>query len=720
MRAITPSIKNRAPSKVSFSRKNRGFLSTLASIFSLITCSLPLFSSELADLQDFKVDLKDPVFRQGVISTDQGGIVTSEGIRIQAQKIEYINRTENGVAVRKITAEGDLLFQYGDQAFVGKKLEYDFTTHTGVIEEGTTHVELWFIGGEKIYLQSDGSYYILNAYITTWASDDPLWEVHAGRIRITQDRMLSARNLSFKFARLPFFWLPSLKANLNIIKKPPIRYKVQWDKKLGPRITARYLLYSWENLDIFLRGDYRIAKGGGGALETEYLSEDRLTEFVTRSYGSIDDKSTPIENGPDHFRLQGLLRTQSADDRTHLHLVYDRISDEAMLSEFPSDNFEINTGKRTHLFIDHQQDNGFMDLRLQPRINPWQSLNQELPSVAFGLRPMVFGSTGIIMENYTNASFLDYVYAQNLRQYLHNTHSIRLQTVNSAYRPVRLGYVTVTPDVGFIGIFYDNNPEKRSIGQAIGTYGCKASTRLQRNFTKFDHVMEPYVAFRGLTKPTAMPDHVFIFSIDDGYNRLNSLRFGLKNSLYPLSNAEKAPRFSADLYSYAFFGPRGSLSHIPRVYTDITTDFPSNITTLGLAWNIEEHLIDYVNARTRWTVSEDVALVLEMRHRSRYDWRKADHENFILDVTRPFDQLLHSPISDGRNTFLCQAQFRIHPLWTMHLSSHLGWARGSDPVYHSAKVDLFTTVLTGWRIRVSASVTADDVRFDTGFELIRL
>ncbi|MBS3903113.1 MAG: hypothetical protein KGZ30_01920 [Anaplasmataceae bacterium] len=693
----------------------RAFLTS----FSLALSPLALFSAEIAELQEFKVDLKDPLFRQGVISTDQGGVITTEGIRIQARQIEYVNRIENGVAVRKITAQGDLLFQYGDQAFIGEKLEYDFITRTGLIEEGKTHVELWFIGGEKIYLQADGSYYILNAYFTSWTSDDPLWEVHAGRIRITEDRQLSARNLRFNIAKFPFFWLPSFKTNLNLIKKVPIRYAVRWDKELGPRISGRYLLYSWETLDVFLRGDYRLLKGGALALETEYLAEDRLTEFVTRSYGAIDDKSTPIEQALNHYRLQGKFRTQSHDDKTHVHLTYDKISDQAMIFEFPSDDFEINTGQRTNLLISHLEDNAFVDLQVQPLINRWQSLNQQIPSLSLGIRPFEFGSSGIIMQNFTNSSFLDYTYASNLRPYIHNTHSIRLQTINSIYRPLRMGYVTVTPSAGIIGIFYNNNPEHHSVGQATGTYGCTMVTRLQRPYTHFDHVIEPYMNFQGLSRPKASIDRVFIFSIKDGYHSINSLRFGVKNSLYRPSYMNPSPKLSTDLYSYAFFGERGNLSTLPRLYTDISLDYPSNMTDVGFVWNIQEHLIDRINARTRWTINEDVAFALEVRHRSRFDWRKADHENFIMDVSRPFSQLLQSPISDGRNTLLLQAQIRLHPLWTMHLASHAGWGRGDDPAYHSGKVDLYTTILTGWRIRLSATVTADDASFDAGIELIQ-
>jgi hypothetical protein len=689
-----------------------------ACLFSLALLTAPLALSAAKNPVDFQVDLKNPVFKNGVLTTEEGGVITSEGVRIQAQKIEYTNRIENGIAMRKIVAEGDLLIEYADQAFVGKRLEYDFETRSGVIEEGRTHVQYWFLGGEKVYLQSDGSFYIVNAFITTWTSDDPLWAIHAGKIKITEKKLLTASDLRFQFVKLPLLWLPKLKANLKSVKKPPIRYKAKWDKKLGPAVSARYRVYSWDYLDMYLRGEYRIGKGGGLAFETEYESEDKLTEFVTRSWGSIHDLSTPIMHGSTEYRLQGKYKTESHDERTHFTLVYDKISSQKMISEFPSDDFEIDTKKRTYLFFDHMENSGFVDLRVQPRLNNWQSLNQELPSLTIGIRPLALGNSNVIMHNWTNASYLDYVYADDAKRFIHDKHAVRLQTNNSLYCPFRTGPVTWTPEVGIIAIFYNNDLEHHSIGQAIGTYGASANTRISRKFSKFEHVIEPYACFRGLTNPTASNHKVIIFSLKDGYHRIQTLRFGIVNEVCLLS-LDAPPRYSIDLYSLAFFNDRGPLTAIPRLYTTFTFEYPTCISNLDFVWNIQKKLIDRINARTSWTVNDDVAFGLEFRHRSRFDWRKADHENYILDVSRSFHELLQSPLSDGRNTLLFKADFRIHPLWNFRVSSHFGWGRGDEPVYHSGKVDFFTTVVTGWRIRISAEATADTVRFDTGIELVK-
>src|SRR5690242_11215205 len=42
------------------------------------------------------VNLKNPAFVHGVISTSDGGVIDAPGIRIQAQNVEYTNKIENG------------------------------------------------------------------------------------------------------------------------------------------------------------------------------------------------------------------------------------------------------------------------------------------------------------------------------------------------------------------------------------------------------------------------------------------------------------------------------------------------------------------------------------------------------------------------------------------------------------------------------------------------
>jgi len=667
------------------------------------------------------VNLKEPIFSHGVIMTDKGGVITAPGLRIQAQRIEYTNKIENGIRVQKIVAEGDLMMDYADRAFVGQKLEYDFIHRTGTLWEGKTFVDMWFLGGDKIELKEDGTFYIYNAFVTTCESQDNTWEIKASSANVTKEHLLSAKNISFRYARIPLLWLPGFKSNLKFFSDPPIRYKVAWDKGLGPRATMRYRIFSWEHLNLFFRLDYRLKRGFGSAIESEYYSPDQRTVFVTRSYAA-QFKTFPDEKGPNHFRLQGLFHTHSTDGKTQANLTYDKLSDQEIVSLFRSDDFEINTQKRTRLLVTHEMENVFGNFSVQPRINNFQSIDQELPLAKIGFRSFELGKSGIISDNRVSAGFLDYVYASALQKAFNavdlptSTHAVRLETQNSIYRPIPISYFTLTPKAGIAAIYYNNNPDHQAVGQFLFLYGADARTRLSHQFNSIKHTVEPYATFCGLTNPTqGLNDH-FIFDINDGFFKLNQLRLGVKNYWF---TSHVQPSFFADLYTYGFFDDATFSKTFPKGYLTMGWNQPSFMLCSGIAWNAQENLWDYTNIRGDFTINKDIAFGAEFRHRSRFDWRKASHENFILDVARPISELLESPLSDGRNTFLTRFFVRLTPRWNCQFQSRHGWGRKKEPGYNQFKIDVVTLVTCSWRLRLSYERVPDDNRFTGSISLVK-
>jgi hypothetical protein len=669
-------------------------------------------------VHELKVNLKDPEFHQGVIKTSKGGIIESEGMRIQAQNLEYLNRTENGLPVKKVIAEGNLLLEYAGRAFVGRKLEYDFVTKKGTLWDGRTATDFWFIGGDEIELEPDGSLRLNNAYVTTVEGQDQWWELRSSSIDINDKNMLAAQGIKFNFFRIPVLWLPSFKINMKFLKDPPIKYRVLWDQVLREKITMRYELYSTETFSLYGRLDYRFRYGPGAAIETNYRSLDRRTLFQTKSYGAFD-KLIPQERGDKRFRLQGLFDTHTRDEKTHVHMTYDRLSDDKMPQDFKAEDFEVDTQMRTILWATHQHRNFFSRFVLQPRINGFQSINQQLPFVMTSVRPFQLGSTGIISENTMSAGYLDYVFGEQLASQLHSTHSARLETNNSLYRPFPVGPFTLTPSIGVVGIFYSNTQKHHAAGQGIFSYNLEANTRLYRNYPTVRHIAEPYILYQGLTRPQVSNNNHYFFSIDDGYTTLNTMRMGVRQSFYSTRHPQFFPDYSVDLFTYGYFGETAFGRTFPKAYTQFEMRRPSVLVRGGVGYNFQQQLFDYTNILTGWTVSEDLALGLEFRHRSRYDWRKADHENFILDVYQPISDLIHSPISDGRNTLLAKIQMRLAPLWTLNLQSHLGWGRKNEPNYNEMSAALTTYLSSKWTVTFTYGRTADHRNhFDFHFNLL--
>lgn len=660
----------------------------------LFLCILPLFSEEL------KVDLRNPIFKNGILYTSQGGVIQNDDIRIQAKTIQYFHRMEEGQMVQKIEAEGDLLIQYKGRVFVGSELEFDFKKMTGMVYDGKTFSSMWYVGGDKIQLNSDGSYKVSNAFVTTCENKESSWQLSAKRISVAKEQFFEAKKVRFRFLKLPALWLPSFKMNLKRFKSPVFRYYANWNK--GPKLGFRYQLYSWQDLALYARAEYRWSKGWGGAFETEYLPPDQLTKFVTRSYLG-KDRLFNAEDVERRYRLQGAFEKRSHSGKTKTILTWDKYSDVRMPGDFKSEDFEVNTAMRTLFYIHHRENDMITSFKIRPRVNPFESIKQDLPTLYVMSRPIEIKNSGIISSNFIKASYLDFDYSDQLVTSLKSFHSPRVEIFERLDRPMHLGPLTLTPHLAGRAIFYGTSPSHQSKCLGLIDYGAKVNLHGQHQYTRYKHVIEPYLQYKALSRPTVNPDDHYIFSIQDGYEKIQQIEIGARNLLFSKKRPCKEPSFSADLYANAFFSDPVIPQIIPRIYLRLAWQVPSLYFSFHNCYNFRHNLLDFSNARLKWTVNENIAMSLEARYRSKYDWRKADHENFILDVTRPENELLESPLSDRRVTLLSNVYFRLNPFWELQFETHHGFYRLyknhiKEEPYNEFRIHLYTWVSSAWKL----------------------
>ena len=668
---------------------------------------------------EIHVNLKSPTYQNGILFTTSGGVIQNEDIRIQAKSIQY---TRKG-AVHKIEAEGDLLIQYKKRIFVGSELQYDFNEKRGVVYDAKTSVNKLYIGAEMIELNPDGSFEASQAFITTCENKEATWDIRSGTINITRDGQVDSRNTTFRLFGVPVFWLPSFKMNLNKPQDPIFDYNLSWDSGMGPRASVSYQFYSWKDFSMFGRLEYRWGVGWGGSWDAKYLSSESNTRFVMRNY-LAKDRLEPAPNSQRRYRVQGDFEHISENNKSLAAITWDKYSDVRMQSDFKSDDPELNPAKKTVLYLRHREDPYTASLLVRPRLNPFESIKQDLPTGFFTLRPIELGSTGIYSTSLVKASYLDFAYSTQLIKHLASYHAGRVELREKLFRPFQVGPVTCTPIIGGDGIFYSHSPSSHAKWVGLLAYGFKAETRAIRQFTQYKHQIEPYAEYKGLSKPTVSPDHHYIFSIQDGQNKLNQLKAGIRSLLFSKKRAGKEALFHADLYANAFFADFAIPQVVPYGYLDFTWNLPTVLIDWQNSWNFRQSTLQYSNARLLWTLNEHVAFSLEGRFRSRFDWRKGDHENFVLDVTRSQEELLRSPLSDRRITFLSNLFVRLNPFWECRLQSHHGFYRLDQSPYNELKLDLVTWLSSALKLHLGYKYT-DYTKpnfphhFDVSLELVK-
>jgi hypothetical protein len=200
----------------------------------LLFCSfnLPDPAQELLE-KGITIDLKNPIYFKGNLSTDKGGVVTGPGIRIQAKNIDCTLKPN-----LKIEASSSLLVEYSNFAFVGEKLVYDFETRQGYILCGRLGIEPYFLYAQRIDLYPDGTYGFSKLHLTTAEELDPDWALVADTATLSCERYLRAKNIQFRLFNLPVFWLPWINVDVKSILESPIKYRIRWGGRTGMEIRT--------------------------------------------------------------------------------------------------------------------------------------------------------------------------------------------------------------------------------------------------------------------------------------------------------------------------------------------------------------------------------------------------------------------------------------------------------------------------------------------------
>ncbi len=671
-------------------------------------------------VSELTVDLRNPSFSDGVLITSEGGVIKNNDLRIQAKNIRYTKKKEQGRETHQIEAENDLMVIYKNRVFVGQKLKYDFMQKQGVIYQGKTYISPWYLGGDEIELKADGQYIIKEVSITTCESSNSAWDIYAQKIKVEKRDLLAAEKVRLRIFKAAALWLPSFKINMkSFLSKPIIRYKIDIDKPFSPRISLRYQIYSWRDFALFIRGDYRLAKSGGGALETEYFPEHKRSSFVTKNYVARD----LVPNDPHNrkrYRFQGAYHGISENKKTSVDLTWDKYSDIEMPADFKSADFEINTAKKTELNVRNQKKKIISILHAQHRANPFNTLKQDLPSLFSHIHPFKWPQLGLSFSNWLKIAYLDYAYSDKLKSELFEFKALRAQFYEEILRKIDLKALSLTPYVGVTGLFYSDSPSSEVKPQGTFFYGCTLKSSFYRDFTNHQHLMIPYAKYEGYSKPLTKNEDVYIFSIADGFHRLDLVKIGLKNSLISLRENKFSPVFEFDLYSQAFLHKSVPMISFPKGYWDLRLLLSSFSLINQNAWNIEHNQFDYAKLRLGWTASEDLALSVEYRYRSQYAWRKAAEDNFILDITRNEKILLESPVSDRRHVILSRLYCNVTPYVSFEWQSHHGFGRKGEPPYNEFEMNFFVKLATAWKIKLGWQHTKTDNRFTFDYFLLKI
>lgn len=670
--------------------------------------------------EEVLMDLREPTYSEGVLVTTQGGVIQAHNIRIQAQLMRYSRTKVNGEQHASLRAQGNLSVKYKDYLFVGDAIEYDFLTRSGVIYGGRGAIGPWLMGGQIICLHGDGTFSITKAFATTDGNKEAaVWQLKAEKVALLPSGEVEGRSVALYFKNTPLFWLPRLSFDPLKVNESPIHYTIGWGGKQGPRLGLQYVGYTSKTLKLLGRLDYHIKHGLGAGIETRYRSLDRKTSFKTINYLARDITVNLQRQLHTRYRFQGIYKTFMEQKNLAVDFSYDKVSDIEMPSDYSESDLGIIAAGRTQLLARKQEPMWLATAQARIRLNSFQTMKQELPSLEWSYRPFFIDKIGLLYDSRWRVAYLDYDYAHETQE-INDYHSTRFEMRWRFWRPIFFSnVVTVTPEAESEGIVYGNS-RRGDDGHALATalVGLSINSYLAKNYFFFKHSVVPYIHYRYCFRPTLSPNEHFIFDIDDGWAKLNVVRFGLRQKISRLDAGEYCPIASADLYADAFIDTRQVKKTIPRLFLQTEWNATRRIKLLtNTAWYFPKQIWDHINVRSEWSCSTNLALAIEFRSRSRYSWRKVDPNNLMLDAFRPVEELLHSPVSDRRNTILVHSFWRFHPLLALEGLVRKGWHRRHEPDYCEFDASLLLSLPAFWSGKLSYQHVPGDHRIAIYFAL---
>ncbi len=680
--------------------------------------------------QQVSIDLVDPVYEDGVLSTDQGGVLTAKHLRVQARHIVYTKRLNQCPPEYCLYCEGDLLIDFRGKTLTGQCLYYDLLTNSGTLYDGKAGIHPLYVRGGEVKLLENGAVCIDRGYVTTTEGEVKEVIGAAKQISLTDNHLVSLSSPLFFIRGVPVFWFPGFKYDLSKVSHFPFTVKVGWGGFLDAYISLRYHCLTLGDFLGYLRLDGYLKRGLGGGIETEYAPSCLPLELYTRSYYA-NDLSIADPEKRHRYRFEGVYYGQIFDS-TAINFTYDVVSDGEMAADYINEDFDLQTAGRTELDINHQADGWIADLLTRVRVNSFQSINQELPTLTYNWHPAEIGC-GVMVENWIKASYLSYVFSDQdkcEKPFAAGRFAIHPRL----YRSFTWGPLIFTPEIAYSGIAYSRGPNTHhSLGQSVGEFVAHLEAPLWRSYGCGTHTVSPYLHFEYLTHPRVPVDEYFLFSISDAYAPLKIIRFGVKNSV--LLPCCMRPLY-LDVWTNAYFDSHTIPPAIPKGYLNLEwTPYSRLYLSLDSGVNFEHHQLDFINTVAEWTVNEDLALIFEHRHRGRFAWRKADFYNFLLDATRSQNELLASNLSDRRDLFTGKIFYRLTPETTLKLYYRYCWNRKTEKTdfnkddsdcplifsqrpFSAIETEISTLLFDHWRFSFVYEKRHKDNRFSCSLKLV--
>lgn len=503
----------------------------------------------------------------------EGNVDARIGVyRMQADKVTVYE------ASNRVIAEGNVVFDQGEQRITGSRAEWNYATKLGFFINSTGFTNqtqdgtIIYFTADSVEKVSADTIVVINAELTACEDSVPKWSFKTHRAEIKIGDRVKFRNPSFRVKDFPVAWLPyasiSLKRQDRSSGFLTPTFSASGNK--GFRLSNAYYQTLGRSADVTIRNDIYTSRGiGFGAdLRTRANSRSFLNlgfyAVRDRMFGDDESPETPDQGGSSfyvdgvHYFPNGFLA--AADVNVTSNLAFRQIfSDSIQQTISPEERSQVfinkNFGDYSFNFLARTQVTSLPNVRIRTRQLPSITLDKRPSPLTFFERIPVYFSFAGGLEGVSRKETVEdmALFRREVGGEPIISPSIvqRLDLHPQFSVPLHFAGWSVTMMAGARATYYSNSidPLTRLISSRdeVRGYGeFELDVRppaLARNFHNgdgtfsFRHVIEPYITYRKIGGISDF-NRIIRFDSVDAVTDTNEIEFGITNRFFTRRSTE--------------------------------------------------------------------------------------------------------------------------------------------------------------------------------------
>ncbi|MBI1953517.1 MAG: hypothetical protein HYS41_05270 [Candidatus Omnitrophica bacterium] len=481
----------------------------------------------------------------------------------------------------------------------GEEVVYNFRTRKGVVLDSESQSGAWRSVGDEGKKLGEEAFLQRRGYLTSCDFEEPHTRWDAKEVYVYLDDRVVLKRVVMRVGSVPVLYLPSYTHSLDD-KRPRVTIIPGKEDDWGLFLLTAWRLYLHENLQGRVHVDYRerldLASGvdlkyqipdyGRGIFRSYYTHERAIgrDHLWSRWYNAKENRQITRERERHRFQLR---HRWEVDKATQAILEVHRAQDESFVKDFFLREFEQDAAPLSFFQLIRSDPWYSLTFLIKKRINRFETVTQEFPSVNFRIRPLLLSWLPSLEKKPETLEALEQVevvkeaeageakdraglragvsrsgwYYQSSFDYLHSNVAektvgtekslVRFNTLQELFYPLRLfKWLNLRPFASFQHTA-DSRGEKEDAPQfrQAGAVGADVSTKLSRVFdlttnwgnldiNRLRHIITPTLSYRYQGKPTISADKLLR---SDGLTKGNLATFGLEHKLQTKRGSGPSP-----------------------------------------------------------------------------------------------------------------------------------------------------------------------------------